>query len=336
MNNWVLVDNVKQIESLMNQKIKMRSPIYCKSDKLCKKCMGKLGDRLKTRNIGIIAGNTIGERGTQLIMRTFHTGGKISIVVPEFINIISDNSAISIEKINEFIKISEDNPRTILSKESGILKINKSSVNNEDNKNFNSSDYSSRKLNIDVFHGTLIFKNGVLPIVLDNNGQLFSESDIIYNKENNEYTLTILKNKPIFTMNILTDDFLGKITILQQFLRATRPINNPVHLLMTIFENYRESSEMDLVYFEILVSQLMRDKDDLSKPYRLGKSKQYVFKSLKDIPKLTSYRLGMQFENIENALIHGMVNKVGRQDSPLENIYSKSLVKNLDDDVQII
>jgi hypothetical protein len=44
----------------------------------------------------------------------------------------------------------------------------------------------------------------------------------------------------------------------------------------------------------------------------------------------------MQFENIENALIHGMVNKVGRQDSPLENIYSKSLVKNLDDDVQII
>jgi DNA-directed RNA polymerase subunit beta' len=61
-------------------KVKVRSPLSCKSLKgICQKCYGwnlgsdqliKLGE-----SVGIVAAQAIGEPGTQLTMRTFHTGG---------------------------------------------------------------------------------------------------------------------------------------------------------------------------------------------------------------------------------------------------------------------
>lgn len=52
--------------------IYMRSPIFCQSKKICWTCYGELIRRHKTPYIGILAAQVIGERGTQLIMRSFH------------------------------------------------------------------------------------------------------------------------------------------------------------------------------------------------------------------------------------------------------------------------
>ena len=70
-------------EEIINEKIekiKVRSPLSCKSTRgVCQKCYGwdlgfnaliKLGEA-----VGIVAAQAIGEPGTQLTMRTFHTGG---------------------------------------------------------------------------------------------------------------------------------------------------------------------------------------------------------------------------------------------------------------------
>ncbi|MFZ3074003.1 MAG: DNA-directed RNA polymerase subunit beta', partial [Minisyncoccales bacterium] len=65
------------------EKIKVRSPLSCKSiHGLCQKCYGwDLGNNQMVRMgeaVGIIAAQSIGEPGTQLTMRTFHTGGVAS------------------------------------------------------------------------------------------------------------------------------------------------------------------------------------------------------------------------------------------------------------------
>ena len=73
----VLLDTLKKKKNL---KIYLRSPLTCKLHRaICQKCYGW---DLSTENlidigeaIGIIAGQSIGEPGTQLTMRTFHTGG---------------------------------------------------------------------------------------------------------------------------------------------------------------------------------------------------------------------------------------------------------------------
>ena len=60
--------------------IKVRSPLTCKTlYGICSKCYGyDLGNNQPIKNgvaVGIIAAQSIGEPGTQLTMRTFHTGG---------------------------------------------------------------------------------------------------------------------------------------------------------------------------------------------------------------------------------------------------------------------
>ena len=53
--------------------IHLRSPIFCKSLKICHTCYGKLLEIHKSPYVGVIAAQNIGERGTQLIMRSFHS-----------------------------------------------------------------------------------------------------------------------------------------------------------------------------------------------------------------------------------------------------------------------
>jgi len=70
-------------EAIINsdiEKIKVRSPLSCKSGKgICQKCYGWDLGRNSLVNIGeavgIVAAQSIGEPGTQLTLRTFHTGG---------------------------------------------------------------------------------------------------------------------------------------------------------------------------------------------------------------------------------------------------------------------
>ncbi len=71
---------VELIKKLKIEKVRVRSPLSCKSlDGICQACYGsdlathrlvKLGEA-----VGIVAAQSIGEPGTQLTMRTFHTGG---------------------------------------------------------------------------------------------------------------------------------------------------------------------------------------------------------------------------------------------------------------------
>ncbi len=70
----------KQISHAGIRKVLVRSPMTCNaSDSVCQKCYGwnlahgKLVDLGEA--VGIIAAQSIGEPGTQLTMRTFHTGG---------------------------------------------------------------------------------------------------------------------------------------------------------------------------------------------------------------------------------------------------------------------
>jgi len=78
--DWVIAR--KLVEENI-EKIKIRSPLTCKSEKgMCQKCYGwDLGNNKPVRMgeaVGIIAAQSIGEPGTQLTMRTFHTGGVAS------------------------------------------------------------------------------------------------------------------------------------------------------------------------------------------------------------------------------------------------------------------
>ncbi len=79
----VTSEQAKIIDKLELDAIKYRSPLTCKTQRgICQRCYGNdLGfNRLVEIGtaVGIIAAQSIGEPGTQLTMRTFHTGGVAS------------------------------------------------------------------------------------------------------------------------------------------------------------------------------------------------------------------------------------------------------------------
>ncbi|MFH1111976.1 MAG: DNA-directed RNA polymerase subunit beta' [Patescibacteria group bacterium] len=80
----VTVEQAKLIDSTGVASVRIRSSLTCKIARgLCQKCYGwDLGFNLlvsKGTAVGIIAAQSIGEPGTQLTMRTFHTGGVASV-----------------------------------------------------------------------------------------------------------------------------------------------------------------------------------------------------------------------------------------------------------------
>jgi DNA-directed RNA polymerase subunit beta' len=82
-NTEITASLIEEIEKVNFEDIKVRSPLTCNANRsVCRKCYGwhlsyssivDLGEA-----VGIIAAQSIGEPGTQLTMRTFHTGGVFS------------------------------------------------------------------------------------------------------------------------------------------------------------------------------------------------------------------------------------------------------------------
>ena len=79
-NQLITKEIANKIESFGIKKVKVRSPITCKTDHgVCVKCYGiDLSSRKEVKvgeSVGVVAAESIGEPGTQLTLRTFHTGG---------------------------------------------------------------------------------------------------------------------------------------------------------------------------------------------------------------------------------------------------------------------
>lgn len=68
----VTKENYKEI---VGKNLLFRSPIFCKSKHLCHKCYGDLWKKLHSRYVGVIAAQSLGEKNTQLVLRTFHESG---------------------------------------------------------------------------------------------------------------------------------------------------------------------------------------------------------------------------------------------------------------------
>ena len=79
-NAMITEDDAHRIDASGIDEVLVRSPLACESRYgICRKCYGRnlaTGEMVGIGEaVGIIAAQSIGEPGTQLTMRTFHTGG---------------------------------------------------------------------------------------------------------------------------------------------------------------------------------------------------------------------------------------------------------------------
>ncbi|WP_353893425.1 DNA-directed RNA polymerase subunit beta' [Proteinivorax hydrogeniformans] len=97
--------------------VKIRSVLTCSTRHgVCVKCYGKdlaTGGRVRPGEaVGIIAAQSIGEPGTQLTMRTFHTGG-----------VAGDDITQGLPRIEELFEARKPKGQAIIAEEAGLVKI---------------------------------------------------------------------------------------------------------------------------------------------------------------------------------------------------------------------
>ena len=110
--------NTKAIEAEgLNAKIKIRTILSCKSHiGVCAKCYGAnmaTGEAVQVGEaVGIIAAQSIGEPGTQLTMRTFHTGG-----------VAGDDITQGLPRVEELFEARKPKGLAIIAEFGGIVEI---------------------------------------------------------------------------------------------------------------------------------------------------------------------------------------------------------------------
>ena len=62
-------------QDVIGKTLLLRTPIFCKTPEICCTCYGDLHKKIRSKFIGVIAAQSLGECNTQLVLRTFHTSG---------------------------------------------------------------------------------------------------------------------------------------------------------------------------------------------------------------------------------------------------------------------
>ena len=104
-----------QLTKLASSKLTIRSAFTCNTKHgVCKKCYGMnlaTGDEVEVGEaVGIIAAQSIGEPGTQLTMRTFHTGG-----------VAGDDITQGLPRIQEIFEARNPKGQAVISEISGTV-----------------------------------------------------------------------------------------------------------------------------------------------------------------------------------------------------------------------
>lgn len=107
--------------------VKIRSVLTCRSPYgVCRKCYGRdlgTGNQVQVGEaVGIIAAQSIGEPGTQLTMRTFHTGG-----------VAGDDITQGLPRVEELFEARKPKRNAIIAENEGVVRV----VPNEDKKGTN-------------------------------------------------------------------------------------------------------------------------------------------------------------------------------------------------------
>ena len=96
-------------KDIVGKTIELYSPITCSCENgICRHCYGDLYDIHKSKMVGIIAAQSVGERGTQLTLRTKHTSGSTDNVFKELTQYLDVQDGIIIAKQAGYVYIDTD------------------------------------------------------------------------------------------------------------------------------------------------------------------------------------------------------------------------------------
>ncbi|MBI4418593.1 MAG: DNA-directed RNA polymerase subunit beta' [Ignavibacteriales bacterium] len=121
-------EKAQRISETSIEAVEIRSVLTCEARRgICAKCYGRdltTGKLVTTGTaVGVIAAQSIGEPGTQLTLRTFHTGGTASLIASQSQILSKFDGRVKYDGL-KFIEFgSDENKHTVVSGRSGMINI---------------------------------------------------------------------------------------------------------------------------------------------------------------------------------------------------------------------
>jgi len=313
------VQEFKKDKFSIGDTINLRTPIYCKSKKICHTCYGKLLARHRTPYVGVLAAQIIGERGTQLIMRTFHTGGAIKVSVRDILqDIVENDPLVTRDKIKGHIK---QDKNTLYCLKDCKVTIDLSDYIIGDNILINEDE---NKIEVRGLMCQVEFDDIIFNIILDYGVEIqYSEMEYI---KKEKITISYKESDPILEVSLERQELKEQVLYVQRLLAGREIFKDVDHLLMKLFKIYGPLSSMDLVHLEILLSQCLRDRSNPAYSARLGKTWDPVMVNIKKNIFNTSFIQGLAFENVGLAIKTGMISEEVPDQSIIEKILTGEIV----------
>ncbi|MFV0578174.1 MAG: DNA-directed RNA polymerase subunit beta' [Fusobacterium ulcerans] len=180
-NTMIGKELIDKISELGIRKVKIRSPLTCSLEKgVCKKCYGmdlsNHREILLGEAVGVIAAQSIGEPGTQLTMRTFHTGG-VATAATVISGIRAENAGKVVYRDIKILENDTTGEQTVVSQSAKII------IGNYDYEIPSGSILKVKEgEKVEIGTTLVIFDPFHIPIIADQDGRI--EYRELYVKEN--------------------------------------------------------------------------------------------------------------------------------------------------------
>mgnify|MGYP001458605157 CR=1 FL=1 len=302
------IKNITSADQIIDKKIKLRSPLYCKSDNgICETCYGNLYKTLNTINIGVLAGGAINAVGINAMMKMRHQSSSINTKEVDFINMIK-KAGIDFKLFHNILDISKN---SITAKTQCSITIDSSEY--DDLSLIDCGDKYQTVGVLTIQYGdanNVSFITLPFAIMLD----CFKAADT--SVDGHIITMNYEPGELIIKQDYYDDTF-NERTVDRLFEGCAKYITDPEVLVMTIREKI---AGIDLVHIETIVSNMFRDAEDLTTPARLTDYKNVEVIGQKKLPYVISWLSALGFENINRAIKVGLIEGKDAKLDPLERI----------------
>jgi len=254
----------------IGKEVYLSSPIHCKNPQICKKCYGDYAKIFDSKMIGIIAAQALGERCTQLMMRTFHTGG-VAENVKDFIN-------------TNYFDIDGEN---LVSKKS--IKIEAIETNLSDK---------------DIFVDNKLLDD-VYMIEAVNSDELVIPKNCIL-KYGISNKCTIPKGAIVATLPEASGgSVISVVDYIIEMIEKPK-LDTWEELYDILFKGFYRTEGIISLHIELMISQMVRRVDNSKELWRIRKEGSYQLLSIKKIPNDRNV-LSLGFQYFHKNLLEGLI-----------------------------
>jgi hypothetical protein len=250
---------------------------------------------------------------------SFHTGGAVIMEKFDFIKEFMDNLDDLMEpKLRK--KIEQSGNDLINKSEIATLRIDKRIYeSSQDIKVINNT------IPLQVGHFVLSLDDLEVPVAIEQEMTIYVPDEV--EQDSNYIVLLYAKGDTILSIKPKQENFSQLARYLDALVGGKYPWGNVQTLYKKFFKALSPVGDWDSTHLEIIISNILRARTNPQKPARLVEPFDPEMYSIKTLPNIISYPLGIAFENFNKGIQYGMITERAPESSIEKVISGEPLTK---------